>query len=131
MCRRRWIRVRTRRGMADENIGFVGVGRMGGRMARRLLHAGYGLTIFDTSDAAAEPLVALGARRVDSPAAVASETEIVLASLPTPPIVEAVALGPRGIIEGGRAWIFVDMSTTGATYAKRVAEGLAAKGIVA
>ena len=117
--------------MAEENIGFVGVGRMGGRMARRLLQAGYGLTIHDTTDAAAEALVALGARRVDSPAAVASAAEIVLASLPTPPIVEAVALGPKGIIEGGRVKIFVDMSTTGATYAKRVAEGLAAKGIVA
>jgi 3-hydroxyisobutyrate dehydrogenase-like beta-hydroxyacid dehydrogenase len=117
--------------MAVENIGFVGVGRMGGRMARRLLQAGYGLTIHDTTDAAVEPLVALGARRVDSAAAVASAAEIVLASLPTPPIVETVALGPKGIIEGGRVKIFVDMSTTGATYAKRVAEGLAAKGIVA
>jgi 3-hydroxyisobutyrate dehydrogenase-like beta-hydroxyacid dehydrogenase len=100
-------------------------------MARRLLQAGYGLTIHDTTDAAVEPLVALGARRVDSAAAVASAAEIVLASLPTPPIVETVALGPKGIIEGGRVKIFVDMSTTGATYAKRVAEGLAAKGIVA
>jgi 3-hydroxyisobutyrate dehydrogenase-like beta-hydroxyacid dehydrogenase len=100
-------------------------------MARRLLQAGYGLTIHDTTDAAAEALVALGARRVDSPAAVASAAEIVLASLPTPPIVETVALGPKGIIEGSRVKIFVDMSTTGATYAKRVADGLAAKGIVA
>jgi 3-hydroxyisobutyrate dehydrogenase-like beta-hydroxyacid dehydrogenase len=117
--------------MAEENIGFVGVGRMGGRMARRLLQAGYGLTIHDTTDGAAEPLVALGAHRVDSPAAVASAAEIVLASLPTPPIVETVALGPKGIIEGGRVKIFVDMSTTGATYARRVADGLAAKGIAA
>jgi 3-hydroxyisobutyrate dehydrogenase-like beta-hydroxyacid dehydrogenase len=104
---------------------------MGGRMARRLLDAGYGLTIFDTTDAAIAPLAALGAKRVESPAAVAAATNIVLASLPTPPVVEAVALGPKGIAEGGHAKIFVDMSTTGATYAKRVAEGLAAKGIVA
>jgi 3-hydroxyisobutyrate dehydrogenase-like beta-hydroxyacid dehydrogenase len=115
--------------MAESNIGFVGVGRMGGRMARRLLNAGYSLTIYDTTDAAAAPLVALGARRVGSPAAVADATDIVLASLPTPPVVETVALGPGGISEGGWAKIFVDMSTTGATYAKRVAEGLAAKGI--
>jgi 3-hydroxyisobutyrate dehydrogenase-like beta-hydroxyacid dehydrogenase len=107
------------------------VGRMGGRMARRLLDVGYELTIYDTTDAATAPLVALGARRADSPAAVASSAEIVLASLPTPPVVEAVALGPNGIGEGHRAKVFVDMSTTGATYAKRVAEGLAAKGIVA
>jgi len=117
--------------MAQQNIGFVGVGRMGGRMARRLIEAGYSLTIHDASDAAVAPLVALGARRLDSAAAVASAAEIVLASLPTPPIVEAVALGPKGIAEGSRVKIFVDMSTTGATYAKRVAEGLAAKGIEA
>jgi 3-hydroxyisobutyrate dehydrogenase-like beta-hydroxyacid dehydrogenase len=117
--------------MAQQTIGFVGVGRMGGRMARRLIEAGYGLAIFDTTDAAAAPLVALGARRLDSAAAVASEAEIVLASLPTPPIVETVALGPKGVAEGSRVKIFVDMSTTGATYAKRVAEGLAVKGIQA
>lgn len=114
-----------------ETIGFIGVGRMGGRMARRLLDAGHHLTIFDTSDAAAEPLVALGAQREKSPAAVASVAELVLASLPTPPIVEQVALGANGVAEGTRVKIFIDMSTTGATYAKRVAEGLAAKGITA
>jgi len=117
--------------MAQQTIGFVGVGRMGGRMGRRLLDAGYGLAIYDTSDAVVAPLVAAGARRFDSAAAVASEAEIVLASLPTPPIVEAVALGPKGVAEGSRVRIFVDMSTTGATYAKRVAEGLAAKKIEA
>jgi 3-hydroxyisobutyrate dehydrogenase-like beta-hydroxyacid dehydrogenase len=114
-----------------EQIGFVGVGRMGGRMARRILDAGFGLTIFDTSDQAVEPLMAHGARRAGSPAAVASEAEIVLASLPMPPVVEAVALGPGGIAEGTRAKIFIDTSTTGATYAKKVAAGLAAKGIAA
>jgi 3-hydroxyisobutyrate dehydrogenase-like beta-hydroxyacid dehydrogenase len=104
---------------------------MGGRMARRLIEAGYALTIFDTSDEAARALTELGARRADSPAAVASEAEIVLASLPTPPVVQAVALGAKGIIEGTRVKIFVDVSTTGSTYAKRVADGLAAKNIVA
>lgn len=117
--------------MPDQRLGFVGVGRMGGRMAHRLLDAGYALTIFDTSEEAVRPLVAKGAQRVDSPATVASAAEIVLASLPTPPIVQTVALGPKGIIEGTKVKIFIDVSTTGSTYAKRVAEGLAAKGIVA
>jgi 3-hydroxyisobutyrate dehydrogenase-like beta-hydroxyacid dehydrogenase len=112
-------------------LGFAGVGRMGGRMARRLVDAGYKLFVFDTQEAALQPLLAAGAQRVDSPAALASAAEIVLVSLPTPPIVEAVALGPNGIIEGSRVKIFVDTSTTGSVYAKRVAAGLAAKGIVA
>jgi 3-hydroxyisobutyrate dehydrogenase-like beta-hydroxyacid dehydrogenase len=117
--------------MAQQSIGFVGVGRMGMRMVKRLIDAGYALTIFDTSRVAMEPLVALGAKAADSPAAVASAAEIVLASVPTPPIVQAVTLGPKGVIEGSRVKIFVDVSTTGATVAKAVAVGLAAKGITA
>src|SRR5581483_1277681 len=106
--------------MSERDIGFVGVGRMGGRMCRRLIEAGYALTVFDTSEEAVEALVKLGAKRAETPAAVASAVEIVLASLPFPPVVQAVALGPKGIIEGTRAKIFVDVSTTGSTYAKRV-----------
>src|SRR3954468_15136311 len=117
--------------MAKQTIGFVGVGRMGGPMVRRLLQAGYDLTIYDKSAAVIAPLVELGPTRAESPAAVASTAEIVLASLPTPPIVHAVALGPKGISEGTRVKIFVDVSTTGSAYARRVAEGLAVKGITA
>ena len=99
-------------------------------MARRLLEAGYGVTIYDTSEAAVAALEKLGARRAESPAAVASAAEIVIGSLPTPPIVQAVALGPKGVIEGTQVKIFIDVSTTGSVYAKRIAEGLAKKGIV-
>jgi 3-hydroxyisobutyrate dehydrogenase-like beta-hydroxyacid dehydrogenase len=45
--------------------------------------------------------------------------------------VQKAALGPGGVIEGSKVKIFIDMSTTGATYAKRIAEGLRAKGIAA
>jgi 3-hydroxyisobutyrate dehydrogenase-like beta-hydroxyacid dehydrogenase len=117
--------------MAKQTIGFVGVGRMGGPMVRRLINAGFDLSIYDKSEDAIAPLVALGATRADSPAAVASAAEIVLASLPTPPIVQAVTLGPNGIGEGSKVKIFIDVSTTGSTVAARVAEGLAAKGITA
>jgi 3-hydroxyisobutyrate dehydrogenase-like beta-hydroxyacid dehydrogenase len=116
--------------MSQQNIGFIGVGRMGGPMARRLLEAGYGVTIYDTSEAALAAHEKLGARRAASPAAVASAAEIVIGSLPTPPIVHAVALGPKGVIEGTEVKIFIDVSTTGSVYAKRIAEGLAKKGIV-
>lgn len=115
--------------MAKESIGFIGVGRMGVRMARRLIDAGYSLTIYDTSAEAMAPLVQLGATRVESSAAVASAAEIVFASVPTPPIVQAVALGRKGVIEGSRVKIFIDVSTTGATVERAVAEGLATKGI--
>jgi 3-hydroxyisobutyrate dehydrogenase-like beta-hydroxyacid dehydrogenase len=117
--------------MAQQGVGFVGVGKMGSRMVRRLIEAGHRLTIYDTSEAAVALAVQLGATRAESPAAVGSAAEIVFASVPTPPIVQAVALGPGGVVEGSRVKIFIDVSTTGATVAKRVAEGLAAKGITA
>ena len=113
-----------------ESVGFVGVGRMGGFMARRLINAGFDLTIYDTNEAVMKPLLDAGAHRTDSPAAVASAAEIVLASLPTPAVVETVALGANGISSGSKVRIFIDTSTTGSTYDKRVAEGLAKKGIV-
>jgi 3-hydroxyisobutyrate dehydrogenase-like beta-hydroxyacid dehydrogenase len=117
--------------MSKQMVGFVGVGRMGGPMVRRLLEAGFDVTIYDTSEAVIGPLVDRGAKRAESPVAVASAAEIVLASLPTPPIVQAVALGSGGIGEGTKVKIFVDVSTTGSTVAARVAEGLKAKGITA
>jgi 3-hydroxyisobutyrate dehydrogenase-like beta-hydroxyacid dehydrogenase len=115
--------------MTDRSIGFIGVGRMGGRLARRLIDAGYQLTIFDTSEAVMRPFLERGATAANSPAAVASSCEIVIACLPTPSVVHAVALGNSGIVEGSQVKIFIDMSTTGANYAKRIAEGLRAKGI--
>jgi 3-hydroxyisobutyrate dehydrogenase-like beta-hydroxyacid dehydrogenase len=112
-------------------IGFVGVGRMGSRMASRLLDAGYSLTICDMNDAAVAPLVERGCERVDTAAAVASVAETVLVSLPTPPIVHDAALGPTGAVHGSRMKTFIDISTTGPRMARRVAEGLAAHGMIA
>jgi 3-hydroxyisobutyrate dehydrogenase-like beta-hydroxyacid dehydrogenase len=117
--------------MPDKQLGFIGVGRMGQHMASRLIEAGYALTIFDTNDTAMQRLEQRGAKRAKSPADVASQCETVLVSLPTPDIVKAVALGKNGVIEGSKAKVFVDLSTTGPRVAKEVAEGLAKKGITA
>jgi len=113
--------------MAKVSIGFIGVGRMGGPMAQRLINAGYELTVLDTSAEAMAPLIAAGAKQGASAKAVAAACDIVIASLPTPPVVEKVA---AEVADGGKAKVFIDMSTTGATYAKRIATALAEKGIV-
>jgi 3-hydroxyisobutyrate dehydrogenase-like beta-hydroxyacid dehydrogenase len=117
--------------MPDKQLGFIGVGRMGQHMASRLIEAGYALTIFDTNETAMQRLEQRGAKRAASAADVAAQCETVLVSLPTPDIVKAVALGKAGVIEGGKAKVFVDLSTTGPRVAKEVAEGLAKKGITA
>ena len=113
--------------MSKPTIGFIGVGRMGGPMAQRLINAGYELIVLDTAAEAMQPLVAAGAKQGTSAKAVAAAADIVIVSLPTPPIVEKVA---AEVAEGGKAKIFIDMSTTGAIYAKRIAASLAEKGIV-
>jgi 3-hydroxyisobutyrate dehydrogenase-like beta-hydroxyacid dehydrogenase len=117
--------------MTDEVVplGFVGVGRMGGPMARRLLDAGYGLSVYDTDPAAVEALTARGATAADSPAQVASVAKVVLISLPTPSIVKAVTLGPGGIASGTLVRTVIDLGTTGPVVAREVAAGLAARQI--
>ncbi|WP_408598425.1 NAD(P)-dependent oxidoreductase [Pseudomonas sp. PLMAX] len=117
--------------MSQLSIGFIGLGTMGEPMATRLAQAGLNLTVFDLNEAAVDRLVALGAKRADSPAAVASQAEVVFASLPTPDVVQKVALGDQGVSSGSKVRIFVDLSTTGPRTAKLVAESLEKKGIVA
>ena len=113
-----------------EHIGFIGVGRMGGAMAGRLLDAGHSLTVFDVSEAALAPVLARGATRAASPKAVGDAAALVLASVPTPDILRTTALGPDGVIGGGAVKTFIDLSTTGPKVAAEVAKALAAKGML-
>ena len=115
--------------MPGQSLGFVGLGRMGGPMAGRLLDAGHELTVFDISGQVVQPLVARGAVRAESPADVAAAADIVLVSLPTPDVVHAVALGAEGVASGSRAKIMIDLSTTGPGVAGEVAARLAERRI--
>jgi 3-hydroxyisobutyrate dehydrogenase-like beta-hydroxyacid dehydrogenase len=115
--------------MERERLGFVGVGRMGGPMASRLLDAGYSLCVFDTNADAVKPLVARGVAVEGSPADVAANAATVLVSLPTPAIVQSVALGERGLVHGSKIRTLIDLSTTGPGVATIVARGLAERGI--
>ncbi len=112
--------------MTDKKLGFVGLGRMGGPMSGRLIDAGYELTVYDTNDSVLDAAVARGATRAGSPREVADAVAVVLTSLPTPDVVETVALGPDGLGGGTAIEVMLDLSTTGPATAKRVAEGLAA-----
>jgi 3-hydroxyisobutyrate dehydrogenase-like beta-hydroxyacid dehydrogenase len=116
--------------MADGQVlGFVGVGRMGGPMASRLLDAGHSLCVFDTSAEAVKPLAARGATVAASAEDVASQTEVVFISLPTPPIVQQVCTGERGILRGSRVRTLIDLSTTGPSVAGVVGKAAAEKGV--
>ena len=117
--------------MADETLGFIGVGDMGGPMASRLLDAGYTLFIHDVRREATAPLAARGATVLDSAKAVADAVKTVIVSLPTPDVVRAVAIGDNGIIHGSSVRQYVDLSTTGAVMAVQISTALKEKSIEA
>lgn len=111
-------------------LGWIGVGKMGLPMALRLIDRGYLITVFDIREEALHPLIAHGAQTAKSPADVASKVQIVLVSLPTPEIVQEVALGTNGLINGSGMRVYVDLSTTGPQVGELVANRLGEKGIV-
>jgi 3-hydroxyisobutyrate dehydrogenase len=81
-------------------VGFVGLGTMGGRMAANLQKAGFKLIVHDLHRQAASHHLNAGATWAESPGALARQADVVLSSLPEPADVEAVALGPDGLISG-------------------------------
>jgi 3-hydroxyisobutyrate dehydrogenase-like beta-hydroxyacid dehydrogenase len=112
-----------------QQVGMIGTGRMGGPMAERLLEAGRRLVVFDTNEAALQPLAARGATVARSALDVANQAEIVMASLPTPDIVRRTIIGPDGAINGTRIRRFIDLSSTGAVATTEIAAALAPRNI--
>src|SRR5262245_25263356 len=111
-------------------VGFVGVGVMGAPIARNILKGGFPVTVHDVDGAAADRLVAAGATRAESPKAVATVTDVVITMLPDAPDVEAVAVGPEGILAGARAGlIYVDMSTIDPLTTRRLGAAMAARDV--
>src|SRR5437868_160051 len=94
------------------NVSFIGMGIMGLPMAGHLLAAGHTLTVHSRTRSKAEPLVAKGAKWSGSPRAAAETAEIVFICVTDTPDVEAVLLGPDGIIQCAHpGLVVVDHST--------------------
>jgi 3-hydroxyisobutyrate dehydrogenase len=111
-------------------IGFIGLGNMGGPMALNLIKAGHTLVVHDVRREAAAPHLERGATWADSPRAAARAAELVLTSLPGPKEVEAVALGPEGIIHGAVAGtVYADLSTGSPTVMRRIHAAFRDKGV--
>lgn len=111
-------------------VAVIGVGRMGGPMARRLLAAGHELTVCDPSPAAVQGLRALGAGQSEDPAGAAAAAEITITCLPSPEIIERVVMGERGVLAGAPPdGIIIDMSTSLPSLARRLAEAGGRRGV--
>lgn len=112
-------------------IGFIGVGNMGGPMCRNIIkNTNHEVTVFDLDPVAMKRCTDLGASVGTSVAALASQADVVLTSLPMPQHVHAVALEAGGIAEHANpGTVYIDLSTNAPSMARRVHDGLAAKGI--
>lgn len=112
------------------NIGFLGLGNMGGPMALNLLKAGHSLQVFDLSTASVAHLVEAGAKAVASPAELAkSGVELIITMLPAAQHVKAVYLGEDGLLAHVPAGVrLIDSSTIDPMSAREVAAAAAKHG---
>lgn len=110
-------------------VGFVGLGAMGGRMARRLLAAGHPVVGYNRTRARAEGLVAIGLRLAPSPREAARSAEAVFSMVTDDAALRAVALGPDGIVAGlTPGSVFVEMSTVSPALTREIGEAVRARG---
>ena len=110
-------------------LGFVGLGAMGGRMARRLLDGGFALHGYNRTPAKAADLVAAGMTLAASPREVAERAEAVFTMVTDDTALEAVTRGPQGIVAGLRPGaILIEMSTVSPAVIHRLAGDVAARG---
>ncbi len=99
-------------------------------MARNVMAAGYPLTVWNRTRAKADRLLSEGAAWADSPAAVASVSDVVITIVSDTPDVEEVILGPEGVIHGARpGMVVIDMSTISPHATIRIAQRLAEVGV--
>ncbi len=109
-------------------VGFVGLGTMGGAMAANVARAGFDVTAWNRTAGRASELGELGVVIVESPAAVASASDVIVTIVSDTPDVEAVLFGPDGVAAGAaNGALVVDMSTISPSatrdFAARLAEG--------
>lgn len=116
--------------MAKERLGFIGIGIMGLPMAKNLLKAGYPLTVHSRTRSKADPLIEAGANWADTPAKVATGSDIVITCVTDTPDVQQVLLGKNGVIETANpGLICIDMSTISPAETKKMGEILAKKNV--
>ena len=110
------------------NLGFVGLGVMGGRMVKRLLDAGHGVTGYNRTKSKAKWLLDAGMKWGKTPRAVAESSEITFSMVTDTRALYAVARGADGILDGlGPGKIYIDMSTVSPAASRELAVEVAAR----
>jgi 3-hydroxyisobutyrate dehydrogenase-like beta-hydroxyacid dehydrogenase len=110
-------------------IGYVGLGVMGGGVARRLLSAGHEVTGYNRTRSKAEPLIADGMRFAESPREAAEQTDVIFSMVTNTQALTAITHGPDGILAGlGPGKVYVDMSTVSPAASRGLAERVRERG---
>jgi len=110
------------------SLGFAGIGLMGLPMCRRLLAAGYPLTVWNRNPDKCAPLVEAGARQVATPAELCGQADVVMLCLADTAVVREVVFGPAGVVEGAKnGQLLVDFSSLEPTATREMAAELAQK----
>ncbi|MBN8944922.1 MAG: NAD(P)-dependent oxidoreductase [Rhizobiales bacterium] len=111
-------------------IGWIGLGNMGSRMAPNLIKAGYDVTVFDVDPARMAELVAAGAKTAASPGELGAGCDVVVSMIPNDKVLFDIVAGADGLQHRLRPGAcFIDMSTVSPGMSKQVAERLAAHGL--
>ena len=115
-------------GQQSMSIGWIGAGRMGFQLASRLLTAGYDVAVYNRTKAKAEPLSALGATIVDSPADLAGR-DLVFSMVSANKDLEEVMLGSGGLLTADNAPRYIaDSSTVSMEASEKIRAAATAKG---
>lgn len=114
----------------SERVGFIGLGIMGGGMARNLRKAGFEVRVWNRSHSKMDELAADGVIPTSSPSNLASQSDIIIICVSDTPDVEQVILGEHGVIQGASSGaLVIDMSTISPQATKEIAAKLAERGI--
>ena len=111
------------------NLGYVGLGVMGSRVAKRLLDAGHTVIGYNRTKSKAQWLIDAGMKWADSPRAVAESADIIFSMVTNTAALQAIAFGNEGVLAGlSRGKIFIEMSTVSPAASREIAQQVAAKG---
>ncbi len=112
------------------NVGFIGLGLMGSRMANNLIRNGNQLFIYNRTKEKADDLINNGAKFTSSVAELASESEVIITMLSEPKVVKDFALGDEGFLNHlNKNSIWIDCSTVNPTFSKEMAKEARKKGV--
>lgn len=95
------------------NVGLIGLGNLGGRIARHLINKGYKLSVYDLDQGLLQSFTDLGAIAYESPSAMGKDNDYVITVLPNAKIVKSVTLGPNGLLTGfSKGSTLIDMTSS-------------------